>query len=734
MNIESLLEQMTLQEKIGQLVQILPSVYDPQTSDTVTGPIAQLMEESGLTEENRFELGSVIGINQAEQALRIQQNYLKHNRLGIPLLFMADIVHGHRTIYPVPLALASMWDISEMELMARQSAIEAAASGLHVTFSPMVDLVRDARWGRVMESTGEDVWLNGEYAKAFVRGYQTDDLTRSDSLAACVKHFAAYGAAEGGRDYNTVDMSDRELREFYLPAYLKAIEAGARLIMTSFNVVDGVPATASTYLLRQILRNEWQFDGVTISDWSSIKELIQHGVAGSLAEAGEKGIKAGIDIDMMSGAYLNHLEQQIEEHVVSIDLVDEAVRRILILKRDLGLFENPYRGIDPELEKRIHLSKEHRDTARRLAEKSCVLLKNDHILPLAESQRIALIGPFATSTDVLGPWAGSGKQEEAITVRDALDEANIEYVFAEGSTVDAEIDWDQAMEVAKQAEVILLALGEASWMSGEAGSRTDIRLPKTQREGLARLATLGKPIVTVLFNGRPLDLRDVVEHSDAVLEAWYPGTEAGRAIHRLLYGHAIPSGKLTISFPYHVGQLPIRYDALPTGRPMTIEGADPRYTSKYLDAPNEALFPFGYGLSYTHFSYSQLTLCEQSKESIWEASVLVTNEGTLDAEEIVQWYVQDPVADVSRPLRQLKGYERVFVKAGSNREVTFRIDASMLMYQHSDGSVKADAGEFILYAGSDSVCTLHETFWLKQTVEKEQLDEHINDRSTSTTR
>ncbi|WP_082318521.1 beta-glucosidase BglX [Exiguobacterium sp. BMC-KP] len=734
MNIESLLEQMTLQEKIGQLVQILPSVYDPQTSDTVTGPVAQLMEESGLTEENRFELGSVIGINQAEQALRIQQNYLKHNRLGIPLLFMADIVHGHRTIYPVPLALASMWDISEMELMARQSAIEAAASGLHVTFSPMVDLVRDARWGRVMESTGEDVWLNGEYAKAFVRGYQTDDLTRSDSLAACVKHFAAYGAAEGGRDYNTVDMSDRELREFYLPAYLKAIEAGARLIMTSFNVVDGVPATASTYLLRQILRNEWQFDGVTISDWSSIKELIQHGVAGSLAEAGEKGIKAGVDIDMMSGAYLNHLEQQIEEHVVSIDLVDEAVRRILILKRDLGLFENPYRGIDPELEKRIHLSKEHRDTARRLAEKSCVLLKNDHILPLAESQRIALIGPFATSTDVLGPWAGSGKQEEAITVRDALDEANIEYVFAEGSTVDAEIDWDQAMEVAKQAEVILLALGEASWMSGEAGSRTDIRLPKTQREGLARLATLGKPIVTVLFNGRPLDLRDVVEHSDAVLEAWYPGTEAGRAIHRLLYGHAIPSGKLTISFPYHVGQLPIRYDALPTGRPMTIEGADPRYTSKYLDAPNEALFPFGYGLSYTHFSYSQLTLCEQSKESIWEASVLVTNEGTLDAEEIVQWYVQDPVADVSRPLRQLKGYERVFVKAGSNREVTFRIDASMLMYQHPDGSVKADAGEFILYAGSDSACTLHETFWLKQTVEKEQFDEHINDRSTSTTR
>lgn len=734
MKIESLLEQMTLQEKIGQLVQILPSVYDPQTSDTVTGPVAQLMEESGLTEENRFELGSVIGINQAEQALRIQQNYLKHNRLGIPLLFMADIVHGHRTIYPVPLALASMWDISEMELMARQSAIEAAASGLHVTFSPMVDLVRDARWGRVMESTGEDVWLNGEYAAAFVRGYQSEDLKQADSLAACVKHFAAYGAAEGGRDYNTVDMSDRELREFYLPAYLRAIEAGARLIMTSFNVVDGVPATASTYLLRQILRKEWEFDGVTISDWSSIKELIQHGVAGSLAEAGEKGIKAGVDIDMMSGAYLNHLEQQIEEHVVSIDLVDEAVRRILILKRDLGLFENPYRGIDPELEKRIHLSKEHRDTARRLAEKSCVLLKNDHILPLAESQRIALIGPFATSTDVLGPWAGSGKQEEAITVRDALDEANIEYVFAEGSTVDAEIDWNQAMEVAKQAEVILLALGEASWMSGEAGSRTDIRLPKTQRDGLARLATLGKPIVTVLFNGRPLDLRDVVNHSDAVLEAWYPGTEAGRAIHRLLYGHVIPSGKLTISFPYHVGQLPMRYDALPTGRPMTIEGADPRYTSKYLDAPNEALFPFGYGLSYTHFSYSQLTLCEQSKEGIWEASVLVTNEGTLDAEEIVQWYVQDPVADVSRPLRQLKGYERVLVKAGSNREVTFRIDASMLMYQHPDGSVKADAGEFILYVGTDSTCALHETFWLKQTVEKEQFDEHINDRSTSTTR
>lgn len=734
MNVEALLQQMTLQEKIGQLVQILPSVYDPQTSDTVTGPVAQLMEESGLTEDNRYELGSVIGIHQAEQAFRIQQNYLKHNRLGIPLLFMADIVHGHRTIYPVPLALASMWDSDEVEMMARQSAIEATASGLHVTFSPMVDLVRDARWGRVMESTGEDVWLNGEYAAAFVRGYQSKDLKQADSLAACVKHFAAYGAAEGGRDYNTVDMSDRELREFYLPAYLRAIEAGARLIMTSFNVVDGVPATASTYLLRQILRKEWEFDGVTISDWSSIKELIQHGVAGSLAEAGEKGIKAGVDIDMMSGAYLNHLEQQIDDQVVSMDLLDEAVRRILMLKQDLGLFEDPYRGIDPELEKRVHLSEGHRNTARRLAEKSCVLLKNDQVLPLADDQRIALIGPFAASTDVLGPWAGNGKREEAVSIREAFDEANIDYVIAEGSTIDTEIDWDWAMEVAAQADVILIALGEASWMSGEAGSRTDIRLPKTQRDGLARLATLGKPIVTVLFNGRPLDLRDVVNHSDAVLEAWYPGTESGRAIHRLLYGHVIPSGKLTISFPYHVGQLPLRYDALPTGRPMTIEGADPRYTSKYLDAPNEALFPFGFGLSYSHFNYTQLRLYEQPEGTAWEASVIVTNEGTLDAEEIVQWYVQDPVADVSRPLRQLKGYERVLVKAGSSREVTFRIDASMLMYQHPDGSVKADAGEFILYVGTDSTCALHEKFWLKQTVEKGQFDEHINDHSTSTTR
>lgn len=710
MRATQLVQEMTVAEKVGQLVQTLPSIFSDDEQDVITGPIAELLKEDGITDENRWNIGSVIGISNAKQAQKLQESYLRHNRLGIPLLFMADIIHGHRTIFPVPLAMACSWDLDEVERMARTSSIEATASGLHVTFSPMADLSRDPRWGRVMESTGEDVWLNGEMAAAFVRGYQSDDLTRDDTLAACVKHFAAYGAPEGGRDYNTVDVSDRELREFHLPAYKRALEEGAKMVMTSFNVVHGVPATASEYLMRDILRSDWGFEGVLISDWTAIKELIHHGVAETLKDAGELALRAGVDIDMMSGAYTNHLEAMLADGVDEA-LLDEAVLRILTLKEELGLFDNPYRGINQAKETTLHLSDGHRDQARRLAEKSAVLLKNDGVLPL-QKQRVALIGPFVDSNDVLGPWAGYGKREEAVTLRQAFDRAEIPYVFAEGSTVEKEIDWTEACRIAEQSDVVILALGEASWMSGEAGSRTDIRLPKTQREGLKRLKALGKPVVTILFNGRPLDLRDVVEHSDAVLEAWYPGTEAGSALVNLLYGQVSPSGKLTMSFPYNVGQVPIRYDALRTGRPSDIEHADPRYTSKYLDAPNEPLFPFGYGMTYTTFSYNDF-IVKDVTGGIVEATVVIRNDGATTADEIVQWYIQDNIAKVSRPVKQLKGYEKVTLKAGESVTVTFTVEGDMLHYLQPNGSFDADPGTFTLFVGPNSRDVLAKSFELK---------------------
>lgn len=710
MRATQLVQEMTVAEKVGQLVQTLPSIFSDDEQDVITGPIAELLKEDGITDENRWNIGSVIGISNAKQAQKLQESYLRHNRLGIPLLFMADIIHGHRTIFPVPLAMACSWDLNEIEQMARTSSVEATVSGLHVTFSPMADLSRDPRWGRVMESSGEDVWLNGEMAAAFVRGYQSDDLTRDDTLAACVKHFAAYGAPEGGRDYNTVDVSDRELREFHLPAYKRALEEGAKMVMTSFNVVHGVPATASEYLMRDILRSDWGFEGVLISDWTAIKELIHHGVAETLKDAGELALRAGVDIDMMSGAYTNHLEAVLADGVDET-LLDEAVLRILKLKEELGLFDNPYRGIDQTKETTLHLSDGHRDQARRLAEKSAVLLKNDGVLPL-QKQRIALIGPFADSNDVLGPWDGYGKREEAVTLRQAFDRAEIPYVFAEGSTVEKEIDWTKACRIAEQSDVVILALGEASWMSGEAGSRTDIRLPKTQREGLKRLKSLGKPVVTILFNGRPLDLRDIVEHSDAVLEAWYPGTEAGAALVNLLYGKVSPSGKLTMSFPYNVGQVPIRYDALRTGRPSDIEHADPRYTSKYLDAPNEPLFPFGYGMTYTTFSYNDF-IVKDVIGGIVEATVVIRNDGTTTADEIVQWYIQDNIAKVSRPVKQLKGYEKVTIKAGESVTVTFSVEGDMLSYLQPNGSFDADPGMFTLFVGPNSRDVLAKSFELK---------------------
>ncbi len=601
------IEQMTLDEKIGQMIQLATPFYEGSGSEgEITGP----MVEMGVSAENVRNSGSVLGASGAAETISIQKEHLKTNRLGIPLLFMADIVHGFKTIFPVPLAAGCSWDLELAEKSAEIAAKEAAVSGVHVTFAPMVDLVRDPRWGRVMESPGEDPFLNSQFARAYVRGFQGSNLKEDTTrVAACVKHFAAYGAPEGGRDYNTVDMSERQLRETYLPAYKAALDEKCELVMTAFNTVDGIPATGNKRLMRNVLRDEWQFDGVLISDWGAVKELIPHGVAEDEREAALKAIHAGLDIEMMTTCYLNHLKELVESGAVSEALIDEAVLRILKLKQKLGLFDTPYRGADEELSEKLVLCDDHRKTARELAAKSCVLLKNEHVLPLKAKQKIALVGPFSMNGDILGPWSWQGSKENTLQLYDALKMKIGESNLSVSKGCDIETGEEdvllEAIKSAEQADVIVLALGEDSNMSGEAGCRADIRLPEIQLQLVKRMKQLNKPMVAVLFNGRPLDLHGVIDEADAVLEAWYPGTSGAEAVTDLLYGDVNPSGRLTMSFPFSAGQIPVYYNNFNTGRPVGAADAQERYVSQYLDIPNEPLFPFGYGLSYTHYEYSE---------------------------------------------------------------------------------------------------------------------------------
>ncbi|MGD6871137.1 beta-glucosidase BglX [Sutcliffiella horikoshii] len=704
-NMESLLEQMTLEEKIAQLMQLATFFYKGAAGDgEITGPL----EDMGISNDVVRNSGSVLGASGAWEVANIQLEHLAENRLGIPLLMMADIVHGFKTIFPVPLAIGCSWDTELAEKSAEIAAKEASVSGVHVTFAPMVDLVRDPRWGRVMESTGEDPYLNSVFAKAFVRGFQGEDLTNdTHRVAACVKHFAAYGAPEGGRDYNTVNMSERQLRESYLPAYKAALDEGCEMVMTAFNTVDGIPASGNKKLMRDLLREEWGFDGVMISDWGAVKELIPHGVAEDEREAALKGLEAGVDIEMMTACYAKNLKDLVESGELSEALVDESVLRILNLKNKLGLFENPYRGTSEELEKEVIMSAEHRHVAKELAIKSSVLLKNDQVLPLNKKQKIALIGPFAQNGDVLGPWSWQGSKEAAVQLYDGLlaktSEANL--LVAQGSDIEAITDEQltEAVETAKGADVIILALGEASEMSGEGGCRADIRLPEAQLRLVAKIRELGKPVVTVLFNGRPLDLHGVIAESDALLEAWYPGTEAGSAIADLLFGDANPSGRLTMSFPYSVGQVPVYYNCFNTGRPQG-ENKQERYVTHYLDIPNEPLLPFGYGLSYTTFDYSDVSLSADSltEDSSIDVTVNVTNTGERAGEETVQFYIRDLSGEIVRPLKELKGYEKVWLEPGETKQVTFTITEEQLRYYHSDLSFQSDKGKFHAMIGPNS--------------------------------
>ncbi len=713
----NLLDQMTLNEKVGQLVQLAtPFFKGASDRGQITGP----MQEMGIKEEDIRNTGSVLGASGANEIMNIQKTHMEENRLGIPLLIMSDIVHGFKTIFPVPLAIGCSWDLPLAEQSAALAAKEAAVSGVHVSFAPMVDLSRDPRWGRVMESTGEDTYLNSKFAQSLVRGFQGNLASDPYKVASCVKHFAAYGAPEGGRDYNTVDMSEWMLRESYLPAYKAALDEGCEMVMTAFNILNGVPSTGNKKLMRDLLRDEWNFDGVLISDWGAVKELIPHGVAQDEKEAARKTIEAGVDIEMMTTCYTNHLGELIEEGTINEEMLDEAVLRILKLKNKLGLFENPYRHASEEKENEFILSAEHRSTARDLAGKSMVLLKNESVLPLKKDEKIALIGPFAASKDILGPWSWGGSDADTITFEEGVKTKiqKEQVLISEGCGIESgsQQQLNEALEKAKQAEVIVLGLGEHSDMSGEAGSRSNIKLPEIQLELLKEIKSLGKPVVTVLFNGRPLDLTDVIEYADAVLEAWYPGTEGGHALADILFGEVNPSAKLSMSFPYSVGQVPVYYNNYNTGRPKDAPDAQIRFVSQYLDAPNEALFPFGYGLSYTTYHYSDLVLSQTTitPEDHLKVSVKVTNTGDRAGEEIVQLYIRDLVGDVVRPLKELKDFVKIRLQPGESSLAEFTINEEQLRYYHADLTFKSDAGNFEVFAGPDSKNLQSQMFELKK--------------------
>lgn len=722
MNKEKLLElfnQMTLEERISQLVQLDGSLYSENAA--ITGPKAKL----GISDDVTNNMGSIYNVFGAEKLKRIQDDYLKKNRNKIPLLFCADIIYGYQTVLPIPLAFGCSWNPSLVKKGIEMVAKEAAVTGIHGVFSPMVDLVRDPRWGRVMESTGEDTYLNSIYAKVEVEGFQGN--MDNEHVASCVKHFAAYGAPEAGREYNTVDMSERKLREDYLPPYKAAVDTGCKMVMTSFNTVDGIPASGNEWLMRKILRKEWGFEGVAVSDYAAIKELIYHGVAEDEYEAAKLGIEAGVDFDMKTSVYSNHLKELVEKNKIDIKLINEAVLRIMNLKNELGLFENPYRGADEKLEKIIIGSDEHKKVARELAEESIVLLKNDNnVLPLNKDKKIALIGPYADEKSLVGLWAFFANKENIVTLKAAMeDKIGNKLLYAYGCDViedlskvdnfgyqlptevgqrDSQKDLEEAVRIAKEADIIVVALGEHTLQSGEAGSRTDITLDKLQLTLLEKLREINKPIVGVLFNGRPLVLENIVEKVDGLIEAWFPGTEGAAALADILFGDINPSGKLCMSFPRNVGQIPIHYNEFKTGRPLVGSGHVGRFVSKYLDVSNDPRYEFGYGLSYTEFEYGEIKLDKSILKSneVIKASVIVKNIGGVKGKEIVQMYIQDVVGSVVRPVKELKGFKKIELEPNESAQVEFIISENDLKFITKDMKFEAEKGKFKVFIGSSS--------------------------------
>jgi len=709
-----LFNKMTLKEKVGQLVQVSPHFLEDSASDYLTGPLQHVT----LSEGDRYTIGSAINTQTKTQAYEIQTRYLEKSRLKIPLLLMADVIHGYRTIFPIPLAIGASWDLEAAHEIADLSALEASNEGIHVTFSPMVDLVRDPRWGRVLESTGEDPYLNSLFAAAFVKGYQGTDGLAADTgkLAACVKHFVGYGWSEAGRDYNRVDMSELELFQNHLPAYRAALDAGAKLVMTSFNVFNGVPVTGNKKLLQEVLKKKLHFDGVIISDWDAVGELIPNGLAGNHKQAAELALQAGVDIDMMSFSYHHTLGELAGENPDLSEKIDQAVLRVLTLKNDLGLFENPYRGLS---ENQAVDTSTIRASARRLAGKTLVLLENNGCaLPLQQDTKIGLIGPFADSHDVLGSWSLMGDKEASVTMAEGMEAYTQELQVAPIGKVDAitAAEWQTIHKVFATSDMLVLALGEESRESGEGASKAVISLHPIQIQLLKEAKETGKKIVTVLFNGRPLDLSEVQAYSDAVLEAWYPGTESGHAVADVLFGTVNPSGKLSMSFPYSIGQIPVYYNHIRTGRPLTEQTKGHQYVSHYLDAPNQPLYPFGYGKSYATFKIGEIK--QHQNELTPDSEIIFSgtleNSSAFDGQETIQLYIHDQVAEVSRPVKELKAFTKVFVAAHSTESFTFKLTAADLSYIHSDLSDRSDAGLFDVFIGTDSNAEKIGTFKLME--------------------
>ncbi len=736
--LKELLDSLTLKEKIGQLIQLSGDFYSEDEALKV-GPAGKL----GISPEMVDLSGSVLNVIGAEKTKQIQESYLKKSRHKIPLLFMADIIYGYKTVYPIPLGMGAAWDPGLVKESYEAISDEAKASGLHVTFSPMVDLVRDARWGRCLESPGEDPVLNSRYAKAMVEGFQKN-LSENEGIASCVKHFAAYGAAEAGREYNTVDMSERRLREEYLPSYKAAVDAGCEMVMTSFNTVDGIPATANQWLMDDVLRKEWGFDGVIITDYAAIAELIAHGVAADEKEASLLAMNAGVDIDMKTACYSEQLQPLVEEGKISEKKIDEAVWRILKLKNKLGLFENPFRGASPQKEAEEFSNPTHHALARKLTEESMVLLKNeDKILPLVPNdKKVALIGPYADSKSLIGLWAVHADESNNKTIQEVMAETldkehfrcakgcdiledlsplgDFGFLFAGAPESDEEkrarlaAEHQEAMETADWADVIVLALGEHVLQSGEAGSRTNLRLPEHQQKLLEEMKSLGKPIVLLLVNGRPLVLSETEPFADAIVEMWFPGSEGAAAVCNILFGKANPSGRLTMGFPETEGQLPLYYRALNTGRPLATSTHSSRFMSRYTDCSNDPKYPFGYGLSYHTSVLSNLKLStdRMKKDSCITVTVTIENTGDVSGCDVVQLYTRDFVGSVARPILELKDFCRVVTEPGEKKQISFVITEEMLRFYTKNMTFASEPGRFGVYVGLNSVDVLKAEFEL----------------------
>lgn len=702
MDLKKLLNSLTLEEKIGQLTMIAPHFFLDSSKTWIAGPLAEL----GISEDEVFLAGSVLGIGNAEEMIEVQKRYLEKSRHKIPLIFMADIIHGYETIFPVPLALASSFNDEILFQAARVSAKEAKASGIHATFSPMVDLVRDPRWGRVVESYGEDPYMLYRFANVQVKAYQGRSIKHEGFLASCVKHFAAYGLAEGGKDYNTVDLSRLNLHQYYLKGYKGAIDAKAKLVMTSFNIFEGIPATTNQYLLKEVLRKKWKFKGTIISDYASLKETISHGTEESEYSAAVSGVKAGLNIEMATALYMKNLKDAVKNGDVSIEEIDELVMSVLKLKEEAGLFENPFIGANPEKEKRLIHSKAHIEKAYNAAVESMILLKNNHhVLPIRHYQKVALIGPYTNNPKINGPWSWHGDRHVNQTLYEAF-KKSFRLVYSDDS-------FDSNIEKLKSSDVIVMAMGESQKESGEAHSKSNIKLDEQQIAYIKRIKALtGKPIVLVLFNGRPLDLSDVVNHVDAILEAYFPGTMGSKAIAHLLSGKQNPSGKLTMSFPRSVGQVPIYYNHLNTGRPYASGG---EYVSHYLDLEEKPLFPFGYGLSYSNFKYEnvQLSSDKMKLNETLTISVDITNDSYVQGKEVVQLYLRDHVAKVSRPVKELINFKKIDLAPNETKKVIFEITKKDLEYYDHNLNLRVDPGKFSLFIGPNSEELIEKEFILE---------------------